>query len=112
MPTNVLSRCQKVQILGQVLRNGVGGITFDRKLEIVREIYLLARRFNGLVIHDLPNDIPRWAEALNERFHEQHSGDSIAERIGRITSHIVGSLTFLSYASGEACVARISSRKA
>lgn len=87
-----------IDILGQVLRNGVGGITFERKLEIVCEIYLLARRFNGFVISDLPKDIPRWSEALNERFHEQHAGDSIAQRLGRITSHIVGSLSFLSYA--------------
>ena len=87
-----------IDILGQVLRNGVGGITFERKLEIVREIYLLARRLNGFAVSDLPTDIPRWSEALNERFHEQHAGDSIAQRLNRINSHIVGSLSFLSYA--------------
>jgi hypothetical protein len=87
-----------VDILGQILRNGVGGILFTRKREIVGEVYALARRLNGLCIHRLPEDIERWTSALNERFQEQYVADTIADRMQRITSHIVGSLSFLTYA--------------
>jgi hypothetical protein len=96
--TRLRAAVRAIDILGQVLRNGVGGITVQRKLEIVQEVYFLARRINGFALQDLPRDMPKWLVALNERFHEQHIGDTIAQRINRITSHIVGSLSFISYA--------------
>jgi len=86
-----------IDILGQVLRNGVGAISADRKKILVEEVYLLIRRLQGKVLSDLPNDLPRWALALNEYFHEHNAEDSIAERVARISDHMVSVLTNIVY---------------
>ncbi len=91
-----------IDILGQVLRNGAGSIDAAEKREIVDEIYRLARRVNGSVLKDLPNQLTGFAMALSRHFEVKYPNDTPDMRINRIVGHITHLFWLVTFRSSAA----------
>jgi hypothetical protein len=79
-----------IQILGQVMRHSADSMASEKKADILRRVFGLARRILGSYFRVLARDYPTWAENLAQVFRDQDAGVTDEGLLKQVSGHIFG----------------------